>query len=789
MSSAPLINRELAECFLRTLAPGTDRFTFQSFTDCPNKREEYKAKGVRDPLARILHGSLDAYWNTLIVLSAAGAGIFLVINETDLRGRATANIVGVRAYFVDLDGSYLANLGRLGLLPHLVTQSSPGRYHAYWLVVGATPEEFRSTQQRLAKLMDGDPTVCDLPRVMRLAGFPHQKNPAQPFLVNFCPYRSGPPYNDADFQAALTTAEAANSQKSDRKTRTRGDNSSSSTSSAPDMQQGYPDGKRTRELLRRAGWCLGRANMSEDETLTACLAWNRYNDLPLPEEKVRSTVASIAKAEAKKREDDAKRDPTQRDKLILIGLNADLWHDDDGNTYATVNVNEHQENFATNSRAFSRWLTHEYGERHPMTVRGKVCPSAPSTQALTEAINALTAKAARGAKHQAAIRVAGDNGSIYLDLGTPDWSAVEISREGWQIVATPPVRFIRLHGLRSLPIPVKGGHIQELSRFLNVASPKDFVLTVSWLLAALRPNGPYPVLIINGEQGSGKTLLCRILRRPIDPNGAELRNDTRDERDLLLAAKNGWIVALDNLSYVRNDLSDAICRIATKGAFATRALYTNDEEFLLEVCRPVLLNGIPPLASRADLTDRAIICVLPTMDDAKRAPEEIFWNDFDNAAPRILGALLDGVSGALRGYQTIKLESSCRMMDFAKWGEAGFRAWGAPAGTAERAYRHNRATANDDALDADPVAGALILLISKTEPFVGSASQLLSALELWTLPSQRGRAWPKDATRLSGHLRRLAPLLRPRGISIDFDHRSPDAARDRLIEIKRVAPK
>ena len=80
-----------------------------------------------------------------------------------------------------------------------------------------------------------------------------------------------------------------------------------------------------------------------------------------------------------------------------------------------------------------------------------------------------------------------------------------------------------------------------------------------------------------------KTLACRVLRRLINSNGAELRTDTRDERDLLLAARNSWVVALDNLSYVRNDLSDAICHIATKGAFATRALYTNDDVFFLEV--------------------------------------------------------------------------------------------------------------------------------------------------------------------------------------------------------------
>jgi hypothetical protein len=91
---------------------------------------------------------------------------------------------------------------------------------------------------------------------------------------------------------------------------------------------------------------------------------------------------------------------------------------------------------------------------------------------------------------------------------------------------------------------------------VNVATEADFVLIVSWLIAALRPIGPYPVLIINGEQGSGKSICCRVLRRLIDPNGAELRSDTRKEEDVFLAAKNGWVLALDNPSYLQNDFAD-----------------------------------------------------------------------------------------------------------------------------------------------------------------------------------------------------------------------------------------
>src|SRR5262249_3325408 len=159
-------------------------------------------------------------------------------------------------------------------------ETSPGRYHGYWLVAGARLENFKSIQQRLAKLMAGDLSVCDLPRVLRLAGFPHQKNPTQPFLVKVAaPAKPVAAYSDADFQTALAEAEALfvtiNNEQRDQ----------ADSSSPPDMRQGYPDNHRTRELTRRAGWCLGPWRMTEDETIAACLAWNHFNTPALLEEK------------------------------------------------------------------------------------------------------------------------------------------------------------------------------------------------------------------------------------------------------------------------------------------------------------------------------------------------------------------------------------------------------------------------------------------------------------------------------------------------------------------------
>ena len=296
-------DRSKAKSFLHVLAPGTDHFTFQSFTDSAVVREALRAKQERDPLARVLHGSLAQHWGALSALSAIGAGIFVVINETDSRGRAAANILGVRAFFADLDGAPLGNLSRLGVGPQLCTQTSPGRYHAFYRVEGATLDQFKPTQQRLARLMQSDLNVCDLPRVMRLPGFPNLKEPSQPFMVQLATPASPPIYPVREFQVALASAEAKHIASHETLRPSVTDAAMSGLSSQPpDMALGYPDGHRTRELTKRAGWCLGPQQMSEAQAYEACVNWNRYNKPPLPEEKLRSTVASIARAEAKKQE-------------------------------------------------------------------------------------------------------------------------------------------------------------------------------------------------------------------------------------------------------------------------------------------------------------------------------------------------------------------------------------------------------------------------------------------------------------------------------------------------------
>ena len=229
-------------------------------------------------------------------------------------------------------------------------------------------------------------------------------------------------------------------------------------------------------------------------------------------------------------------------------------------------------------------------------------------------------------------------GRIYLDLADEHWRAIEIGPDEWRLNGWPPVRFRRTPGMWPLPVPERGGSIDALVPFLNLSSRNDFVMLVAWLLAALRARGPYPLLAISGEQGSAKTVLSKMLKALVDPNAAPVRALPREERELMIAANNGYLLAFDNLSGLPAWLSDALCRLASGGSFAVRQLYTDDDEVLFQAARPLLVNGIEDIVSRADLADRGIFLTLAPIAEQRRRSETELWRKFESARPRILGA-------------------------------------------------------------------------------------------------------------------------------------------------------
>lgn len=479
---------------------------------------------------------------------------------------------------------------------------------------------------------------------------------------------------------------------------------------------------------------------------------------------------------------------TQARALLRLAEGAELFHTADGRTYASVPVDNHREVHLIRSTSFRRWLVRAFYEERE---------SPPSTEAMLSTLGVLEAKAQFDGPTQAVwVRVANtpnpddpDNPTYFLDLGDDAWRAVKISRTGWEVVENPPVRFRRPKGMLALPEPVGGGSLDELRGFTNLASDHDWYLFVACLSAALRPHGPYPIVAVNGEQGSAKSTFTRVARKLIDPNATLLRCEPKEVRDLMIAATNAWVVTLDNLSSLHVWLADSLCRLATGGGFATRVLYEDAEEMLFDAMRPVLLNGIEDVATRPDLLDRSVVLSLPTIPEEKRREEGPFWRAFDDAHPRILGALLDAVVGGLRLLPSVKLERLPRMSDFARWSEAVGRGLGWTDGAFLAAYEVNRSSANDQALEASPVAPAVIALMERTPHLETTAGELLQELaEIAGERVAKSKEWPSSARGLSGAIRRVMPVLRKAGIEVSF-HSEKGGKRRRLILLERTAEK
>jgi hypothetical protein len=461
--------------------------------------------------------------------------------------------------------------------------------------------------------------------------------------------------------------------------------------------------------------------------------------------------------------------------LIPASATGELFHTPVGDAFADLIIDGHRQTWPVRSKRFRAWLRRRHYQE---------TGEALSAASITSALDLLEARAQfDGPERAVHVRVAERAEHIYVDLADESWRAVEIDPAGWRVIGSPPVRFRRPAGMLPLPMPQPGGSINALLPLLNLANRHDVVLIVMWLLAALRPRGPYPLLAVSGEQGSAKTVLSKLLKALIDPNLAPVRSLAREERDLMIAANHSHMLAFDNASDLPASLSDAFCRLATGGSFAVRRLYTDDDEMLFQAGRPILLNGIEDVIRRSDLADRAIFLTLPPIAEGYRQPEQKLWCEFEMARPRILGALLDAASHGLRELPCVRFDNLPRMADFARWATACETAFW-PAGTFLRAYEANRMAAIENVIDSDPVAAWVLEIMADRDSWMGSASDLLRAYANSDNALRSNAVWRTNPRALAGRLRRVQAFLRTLGIEVSFAREGH--AGSRMIRIRRT---
>jgi len=728
-----------------------------------------------------------------------GCGVFFSPNAFDSQRRVD-NLRQIQAVYVDCDlrhegesipdDEFRRRLDDAAQVlvgcnhpPHAIIRTKNGLQAIWCVEPTAGPEAvnlFHETEGLLINHFDADPAAKDVTRVLRLPGFLHLKNPADPFPCTLLYSALGlKPYRLADLRDWLRVSPAATG--------------SDSVGQRPAKRwalslSGVAQGGRNNAAAAVAGKLLAQLDKALWETAgwNGLKEWNGRNAPPLAESELRAVFESIAGREHAKRRAAATADKdeagrAQADKLVDLASaeRAVFFLDQLAVAQTSVPVGEHRETWRVRSKMTRMWLS---------SLLWRAEGRAPSTNALTAALTVLEGQAFFGGQRFALHnRVAWHDGTLWYDLTNERWEAVRVTSDGWEVVKNPPILFHRHTHVEPQLVPKTGGDPRALLRFVNVTDTHQQVLLLVYLVSCFLPDIPHPVALLYGPHGSAKTTLARMLRCLIDPSTAQVIALPPTLTSLVQHLSHHWYASFDNVSDLPEWASDALCRAVTGAGFSKRELYTDDEDVLYAFRRCVGLNGINVSARKADLLDRSLLFRLGRLPAESRRSERALWAEFEAARPAILGGIFDALSAALRLHPGRELPASPRMADFAEWGNAITEALGFPSEEFHAAYQANQREQHEEAISENVVAWVLMAFMDDRPVWEGSPAELLRSLTALADRDRintRSAAWPALPNSLMRRLNEARANLAEVGIV--FDSRKATHGR-RLIRLQRVA--
>jgi len=472
-------------------------------------------------------------------------------------------------------------------------------------------------------------------------------------------------------------------------------------------------------------------------------------------EQYQAELAQDDRQTAPEHDDDDIKAPRKSASTVLFELAQEHFHfgvSDAGDTFAVPKSGPKVVRMLRGGKTSLRsGLAREYFAR-----TGRAAPQ----QALADALLVIEGFAQDKKESKLEMRVAEHDGDLWLDLGDSTGRAVRITSTGWTVEPSSPILFRRSSLNSPLPEPRRGGSLDELWTWLNITK-EDHPLILAWLVLAIRPDLPHPILDLSGEQGSGKTTAQKVLVSIIDPSPVPTRKPPRDAESWVTAASGSWIVGLDNLSMIPDWLSDCLCRAVTGEGDVRRKLYMDSDLIVFAFRRCIILTGIDLGAVNGDLTDRLLPVHLDLIDPDKRREEGELWPGWQKAHPRLLGALLDAVVSVRAVLPSVRLESKPRMADFGRVLAAVDKVFGTHG--LER-YVDGQSSLASESLTGDPFIMAMQRDLTGT--FKGTSAELLSLVKV---PERPPKYWPTDARRVTQRLHRQAPIMRRAGWKVTGD--------------------
>lgn len=355
----------------------------------------------------------------------------------------------------------------------------------------------------------------------------------------------------------------------------------------------------------------------------------------------------------------------------------------------------------------------------------------PLPASLKQAVDMMNLQAHQAERRDLSNRTKAKDDTILIDLGDNRWRMIVVGKDGWKITEQDNAYFCR--ALHQLPLvePVRGGDPRELFEYVPVEDDGEELLLLTWLVSALLPEMPSPILLQVGQQGSAKTTRCRRLRSLADPSVTPVLGYS-ELPQLTLTFYHHAVPCFENVSHFSRRQADMFCRAVTGDGIQRRKLYTDSDEVIFSFRRAIMINGITIPSTRPDFLDRCIVLQCKRIDVFKtlRSLDE----QFEKARPRLLGSLLDLLVQALNLLPTTPPATEFRMADFAHFGRAVARALGRTPRDFDEAYHANIRQQSHELVEDCPVASAvkeLALGFTKDEPFIANAKTLLERSPQW----------------------------------------------------------
>ena len=424
------------------------------------------------------------------------------------------------------------------------------------------------------------------------------------------------------------------------------------------------------------------------------------------------------------------------------------------------------------------------------------------------------------------IKVNGDIKTIwYYDLTNKNWEFVEITSEGWRVIQSKDlILFERFSTQLPQVYPSENHSDDVLNKFIELVLNKHNVeedklqeyrlLLKCYVICAFIPGFPNAIPMPNGTQGAAKTTLMNLVKMVIDPSQIKSLSFPKDKDELIQQLAHNYVLFYDNISKMREWISDELCRAVSGSGSTKRKLYTDNEDIIYNFQRLVGFNGINIAATKPDLLDRGIFFILKRIADENRRYIIDIQREFEELRPHVLGYILDILVKVLKWKEennpqnnngtSLSLAKIPRMADWAYHCEIIARCMGYGDLDFLKAYENNSKIQIEEVIETSQIATCLLYFVdnvpgmsdesldidvnsSLSQVFKGTATELKSSLE--KIAPEIGidinnKDWPKKPNQLIRTINEIIHTLKEIGIKIEY---SNPTGRKKIVTISRVS--